>query len=131
MKNILLLITSIVSLFALILLFVSYIERPSTKLDNYDELIASGLIEKGWAPKFIPKSATEIYEQHNLDTNMMIINFRYVPSEKEMSVENCTLLVENDRGKKYICPPLEGQTSILTLREDGVGYYRSDSDGLY
>jgi|GEM_PF-3129657 len=40
----------------------------SSKFDNYQDAVAT--IERGWIPKHIPKTATDIYEVHNIDTNI-------------------------------------------------------------
>ena len=110
---------------------MSYFEQSSSTFTNYDEMLESGLIEKGWIPKYIPISATDIHEKHDLDLNKVVMNFNYNPKEENNVLNMCTLLVEGKKGKKYVCPPFEGQTSVLTLRNDGIGYYNSESDGLY
>ena len=131
MKNIALLITSIISGFSVLFIVVSYLEKPTSEFTNYEEMAASGLIKSGWVPKYIPKSATNIKEQHDLDTNQVNIYFNYVPNQKEDLLMECNKIISNGIGQKYICPPFEGQTSILVLRADGVGIYESYSDGLY
>ncbi len=131
MKNILLLITSSALLLTLLVIFLPYLEQSSSRLKNFDEVLESGLIERGWIPKYIPRSATDIYEKHDLDTNKVVMSFTYNPKEKNKILMFCKLLVENKKGTKYFCPPFEGQTSILTLRNDGLGYYNSENDGLY
>ena len=131
MKNIFLIITSSALLITLSIIFIPYLEQSSAKFENYSDLIGSGLIEKGWVPKYIPKSATNIHEKHKLDSNIVEMDFNYDPNEIKVLLNSCKLVVKNNIGKKFICPPFEGQTSILTLRNDGVGYYSSQSDGLY
>ncbi|MDA8018470.1 MAG: hypothetical protein MPN21_13595 [Thermoanaerobaculia bacterium] len=42
---------------------------------SFDELEESGLIERGWVPEDFPRSATEIREAHDLDTNQVWIRF--------------------------------------------------------
>ena len=44
---------------------------------DYNELFNSGDLKKGWIPDFIPVSAYDIYEKHNLDTNEIWLNFRF------------------------------------------------------
>jgi hypothetical protein len=131
MKNIVLAITSAISIFAILFIVFAYFERPTSNFKNYEEMVASGIIDAGWVTKHIPKSAHDISEQHDLDTNKVDVYFKYEASESEMAVDGCTLIVQNQIGKKYICPPLEGKSSILTLRHDGVGMYQSVRDGLY
>ncbi len=124
MKNLALLITSVISLFSVAFMYVTISENPSSEFKDYKALMTSGLIEKGWVPKYIPKSSTEIFEKHNLDTNSVTMYFKYVPTEKKLTESKCKLVIENEIGSKYICED-EGRTSILTLRNDGEGFYRS------
>jgi len=131
MKNIILIITSSALLITLSVIFLPYLEKSSSRFNNFNEVLASGLIEKGWIPKYIPASATDIYEKHDLDTNKVVMSFKYNPKEENKTLTFCKLLVKNKKGTKYICSPYEGQTSILTLRNDGIGFYNSESDGLY
>ena len=107
MKNAALTITSLVSLVAFSFLLLSSFETYRTNAANYDELVASGLIEKGWVPHYIPKSAIDIHEQHNIDSNRVSMDFKYDPNAQDMAIEECTLLVENHKGVKYLCPPFE------------------------
>jgi len=130
MKNILLSITSLISLYVLALLFFNYYEQPSSRFSNYDELAASGLIERGWVPEYLPKSITNIEEQHDLDTNWVRMSFSYNPDKTNITDDDCNLLVGNVMGKKYICKPFEGVTALLILMNNGKGYYKSDYERL-
>ncbi len=51
-------------------------ENPQSEFQTYDELAASGLIEAGWVPRVLPRSAYEIRETHSLHTNRTQIWFR-------------------------------------------------------
>ncbi len=44
-------------------------ETPTSHFSNYAAAQTSGLMDSGWIPDFIPKSATNIHEQHDLDIN--------------------------------------------------------------
>lgn len=130
MKNILLTFTLFTLLVPIGIMFIYYSESSKRTFQDYDELLASGIIDKGWVPTYIPKSATDINEQHNIDTNEVNINFKFVMEDNDTLNKKCTLLVDNKKGKKYVCPPFVGETSVLILRNDGIGYYNSTSDGL-
>lgn len=65
--------------FCIALLFtVSACDRFDTVESEYSdsvEAINSGAIERGWIPAFLPASAREIREKHNLDTNEVWVHF--------------------------------------------------------
>ena len=42
---------------------------------TYAEARDAGLIDRGWMPDFVPPSATDIHEVHDLDTNAQILTF--------------------------------------------------------
>jgi hypothetical protein len=90
----------------------------------------SGIIARGWVSEFIPNSAYSIKETHNIDTNTVHMSFKYNVSDGELPKDSCTLMSETDKGWKYVCPPYKGSTNIITLRQDGMGYYSSYSDDL-
>ena len=53
-----------------------YIENPKTNYNSMVEVQADGAVMRGWVPLFIPKEATEITEQHNIDKNTGFISFK-------------------------------------------------------
>jgi hypothetical protein len=110
--------------------YCNYVENPTSEFNSYEEMAASGIIARGWVSEFIPKSAYEIRERHNIDTNTVYMSFKYDSAEGDTLKGSCITLVANEKGWKYICPPYEGNTSVITLRKDGVGYYESHTDGL-
>lgn len=46
------------------------------------------LIEKGWLPEWLPESATDIREAHNLDTNLVIVRYNLDPAQAEALTSN-------------------------------------------
>lgn len=42
---------------------------------TYAEARAAGMIERGWLPDFVPTSATDIHDVHDLDTNAQTLIF--------------------------------------------------------
>ena len=58
--------------------YCAYTENPKSYFKNYDEAKASGLMERGWIPTYIPKSSTEIRETHNIDTNRVQMTFQFL-----------------------------------------------------
>ena len=96
-------------------------ERPAQSFDTYADLEASGLIERGWVSRYLPRSARDIHEQHDIDTNQVWAFFEYSPGDTSLARQHCHLLFESPDAEKYVCPPFDGQTSVLLLRADGTG----------
>lgn len=42
---------------------------------SYSSAEKAGAFYRGWIPDWIPKNVTEIYETHNLDTNLFMVKF--------------------------------------------------------
>lgn len=120
---------SIITGIALLFIFMTR-DTYENHFADYEHMKASGLMEKGWLPDYIPHSATDINERHNIDTNVVNMSFKYNPADTEKAGTGCTLLEKNERGLKFLCPPHDGSTSILVLRKDGMGFYNSYGDGL-
>jgi len=130
MKNIALTITTILSVVLSVFLFLNYLDNIRNEYTDYEKMQSSGIIERGWVPAYLPKSSKNISEHHNIDTNSVRISFDYNIDEKLEVELLCTKIANNDKGSKYICPPYSGANSILTLREDGTGFYMSEYDRL-
>ena len=64
-------------------------ETPSKIYQNYEEVIADGAIQRGWIPEFLPVSAVNIFEKHNLDTNESILKFNFDTTELETLRQHC------------------------------------------
>ena len=97
------------------------IENPSSEFATYAEMEASGLMEARWIPKIIPKSAFEISETHNVDTNIVRISFRFSP--KDISIAESECRSESVKSMNLVFKCTEG---ILTLTNDGHGYFTSE-----
>lgn len=48
---------------------------------TYAEARDAGMIERGWMPDFVPTSATDIHDVHDLDTNAQTLIFSATGSE--------------------------------------------------
>jgi hypothetical protein len=103
-------------------------ENPRSEFATYDELAASGLIDRGWVSEYIPRSAIEIHESHDIDTSRGWASFKYTPGGTAQVREHCRLLHGSTDREKYVCPPFEGETSILVLRADGHGHLTIQPD---
>ena len=62
---------------ALLMLWVlgSCGESQSGNYANWDALNKAQLVEKGWVPSIVPRSATNIFESHDLDSNTQWVEF--------------------------------------------------------
>jgi hypothetical protein len=65
----------------ILVFFVWGLYACSETFDNffpsYSAASDAGAFSRGWVPDWIPKSATEIYETHNLDTNLFMVKFLF------------------------------------------------------
>ncbi|MDH3280515.1 MAG: hypothetical protein OEQ18_05240 [Gammaproteobacteria bacterium] len=133
MKFFVIVITLPLALLGLVLTalqYMEYNENISVKFASYREMGRSGLIERGWFPQYLPRSAAEIEASHNLDTNRVWAAFRYRVGDWDSVESTCNRIAESDLGKKYLCPPFDVRTSTLILRNDGGGYYLSYENGI-
>ena len=107
--------------------------------DDYQSLVDAGEIQRGWAPEFLPESATDIHLKYDLDENAVLLSFAFDPADAEAMTQSCTpvsrvfdarltatwwpndLPAEN-AARFYECP--EG---YLALR-DGTGYFWAGVD---
>jgi hypothetical protein len=119
-----------VGIFALGLFGIARFENPVSTFDSYAELEAAGLIERGWVPAYVPRSATDIKESHDIDTNEGWMSFQFKSGDTAMADQGCQLLHRTDRGRKYLCPPFDTQTAILVLRVDGIGFAALHADEI-
>lgn len=110
--------------------YLKYMENPKSKFSSITEMEASGIVDAGWLPGYLPQTANQIEERHNIDTNEVWISFRYMAGDEKSVESECEKIVENDKGKKYLCPPLNERTTTIILRSDGTGYYRSHYNGI-
>jgi hypothetical protein len=109
---------------------MEYMENPKSRFSSIAEMEASGLVETGWLPGYLPRSAFQIEERHNIDTNEVWASFRFKIGDVDSVESKCEKIAENDRGKKYLCPPLDTRTTTIILSNDGVGYYKSYDIGI-
>ncbi len=56
---------------------------------DYQAITAAGEIQRGWAPEFLPESATNIHLKYNLDTNAVLLAFDFAPADAEAMTTTC------------------------------------------
>lgn len=65
------------------------LEIDANSYQNYEEVVADGAIQRGWIPDYLPVSAVNIYEKHDLDTNETIVKFWISTNEIKSLIRNC------------------------------------------
>jgi hypothetical protein len=84
-----------VILFLIFLIFIKKIDTVSNSYKNYEELISiPNILNTGWIPNWLPKSAFNIEESHNIDTNEVWLIFNFLPQDKFYS--SCTLIEKKE-----------------------------------
>lgn len=59
------------------LVIIACSETQDTFYKNLDDAKKHSAIEKGWIPNILPRSSYEIYEWHDLDTNIVRLKFKF------------------------------------------------------
>jgi len=86
-------------------------------------LKSSDLIKKGWLPEYFPKTATNIVESHNIDTNRVKATFNYNISELSSVGAACRQIINSSEEITFRCPPFESEVVTLRFRKDGTGEF--------
>lgn len=67
-------------------------ENPKSKYDDFQAVIEDDAIGRGWIPDFLPKSATEIVEQHPIDESHGYVSFNASVTDIEQLRESCSAI---------------------------------------
>ena len=70
-------------------------ESESTNFNNYEDVVSSGLILKGWIPSFIPISSYDIKEHHRVDTPVIYVELNFKPEDISYFEDACNLISNN------------------------------------
>jgi len=70
-------------------------ERESNNFENYQSVIESGLIQRGWVPEFIPESSYNINEHHTVDDPSIYVELNFKPKDISYFKKACSLLTNN------------------------------------
>lgn len=57
-------------------------ETRETYYPTYRAAVSAGAISRGWIPGWLPKSARDIHEKHDIATNQRMLAFRFNGSER-------------------------------------------------
>ena len=66
-------------------------EHQSSYFKSYHEAKASGIIDRGWIPEFIPESAYDIKEQHKVDVAYIDVELWFDPDDIDAFDGPCSL----------------------------------------
>jgi len=119
----------------LVLILYIYIsvstEVTKSTYETYEEIASiPNIFEAGWIPRWLPKTARNIKESHNIDTNEAWIVFSFSPVDK--FYEACRIIIEN----KVILPtekqirhfPNFVVKGVSELKGETVTFYQCNDD---
>jgi len=64
-------------------------ETVESRYPDRAAAVADGAIRRGWLPEWLPSSATNIEEWHDLDTNRTVASFSYEASDAPVLPSEC------------------------------------------
>lgn len=113
-------------------------EQVVESYPTWAEAQRAGAVERGWLPAFVPQSAREITDSHDLDSNRQTLLFVARPSDVESMVEGFPVvsvanqaavsdlssahgLAPNSDAYKVCAKPLNG--ALVVDRESGRAVY--------
>ena len=74
-------------------------ERETKYYQKYENATNDDAVKRGWIPEIVPKTATEIHEQHDLDTNEVWIRFNVSREEKNRVTAGLKKLTDDEISK--------------------------------
>lgn len=120
------------SLIAILLLFVYFLldENIENQYSNYEQVSQNGVVPSDtWVPVFLPKTATDIKERHNIDTNETWVFFKYGESDKLDLAKPCESLPFD----KVIFPRVDRSSIILwwdDLEESKFDFFQCEQNSF-
>jgi len=73
-----------------------WLETRESFYTNYSQAVSDGAIMKGWLPMFIPHSATDIAERHDIDTNEIWVRFHFSKDDLSSLLGPCEEIQSTD-----------------------------------
>ena len=82
-------------------------ERREARYASYRDAVVQGAVHRGWIPAYVPQSATEIAEVHNLDTNAQLLRFQAPPEALTAMTARLTPMPSRKAPPppRYLAPP--------------------------
>ena len=75
----------VVGTFVGAMLLIKRSETKDSHYQTYDQAVAAGEVERGWIPAFVPRSARNIEETHDLATNYQWLSFVAPPADLQQA----------------------------------------------
>jgi hypothetical protein len=130
MKKILVILSTVVAMLIggawLLGYLFDYWEIYESHFETYQQLQQSELIDKGWVPSFIPRSAYDIHETHKVDVARVNVRFRFRPGDTKEIEASCTKLKTDDTNTQYYRCKHVDDIVIVRLDTDGRGEILSE-----
>ena len=82
---------------ALLLALVGCSEQVDESYPTYADAQRAGAVDRGWVPAFVPASARDIRDTHNLDTNRQTLRFAIPPSQVATMVSGLRTVSPKDK----------------------------------
>ena len=84
--------------------FSTWLETPRAVYNSYDDAVRAGAVGPNmWIPEFLPKSASQIVERHNIDTNESSLTFQFSGSDL-LVPDSCVKIPSRDSSANtYTC----------------------------
>ena len=103
---------------ALVLSLAACSEQVKESYPTWDDARRAGGVERGWIPAFVPSSAREIRDSHDLDSNRQTLRFTVPPSEVPAMVEGLgSVSMENESAAARLLKeqglPLASETYVV------------------
>jgi hypothetical protein len=95
MKALAIIIFTVILIPVIFVVAVVVTEYELNSFNNYTELEESGLIHKGWVPKYIPESSYNIKERHRIDAPYIYVELNFLENDLESIKNNCSLIEKN------------------------------------
>lgn len=98
---------------------VSYGEDVVVEYQHYSDAVVDGSLARGWMPPFVPVSAREIREVHNIDTNRQSKN---LARSKTFYIEKLGFRVDwGEEESASICQVSGHGRRIMLMENDRIG----------
>jgi hypothetical protein len=78
-----------VALLIALLTGCGWIERPQSSFQVMFEAVSAGAVARGWVPGWLPNSANDLREIHDIDTNESALAFHLDPQEHWRPPSHC------------------------------------------
>jgi hypothetical protein len=112
----------------LLMLLVGCKEDMSAFYDTYADAERAGAVNRGWIPPYVPPSATEITEVHNLDVNSQRIRFQAPLADLRLMTEGMRMVPRSDLPTSNVyLPPMEGDWSPGS--DENLRFYEAPDGG--